>query len=421
MGIRLAARRAASITYLALVVCFLAAPRASAQNCMPDGLQGGTCCQPATITLPVFPAVTDRAHFVCFETCDVRAEGDVCIQLGAPRVAHLHNQPPIPSIYLIRLTIQTCSLNPRDVWNTNLRAQYSRNWLAAVETPGGPPDTEVWRFLVNGNLAPSAFLTQHFGRNRCVVPPCVSQFPKPHFWGYIDYARNCATGEWQASMALQHDCDAYEHNGSSDRPGTFHRDDSYAFVAPAAGFTANSATIPAAAGHVFQDQDAIRKNLWASLPNITAHEEPLVSGNWVQGASTCPCSAGVGTRQDVQMTVIGAGECNTQFQTIGGAPVPFVQKRIGQWSTGPGRYPGNQSLLMVEGVLQVIDGCTSGGTVEYVKGVATVGGYQAFRLSQSPLASQFVDLGSANRSPTNRLTVVGAKYISNFIFNINLQ
>jgi hypothetical protein len=412
--------RGVSLCLLPVVLSLLSAA-SSAQNCFPDGLQLGACATPATVRLPDFPGVSDRVRYVCFESCDPQIDQDLCYTLGAPRVAHLRNQPPIESIYLIRLTIETCSAHPRTVWMSNLRAQYCRNWLTAVGNPAGPVDTEVWRFLVNGNLAPSTFLSTRFANNARVLPPCTSQYPKPHFWGYVDYARNCATGQWQVSWAIQHDCDYWEHSSASVRPGSFHPNDSYTFVAPSGGFVVNSTTLAPAVGAIGADQDALRKNGWSSLPNVALGEETMVNGQVNFGVSSCPCTPAAGTFQFQQCTLIGTGSCNTRFQTILGAPVPFTQKRIGQWNRPAGSYPGQDSVLLTQGVMQIIDGTTNVGTVEYWKGIASVAGGASTRLSGTPLAGGFIDLGSTNSSPTDRTTLIGAKYVSNYLLNLNVQ
>ena len=74
-----------------LILCLLpaafafVASEARGQDCFPDGLQGGTCANPAAIRLPDFPAVSDRVRYVCFESCDPQLDQEMCYSLGAPR------------------------------------------------------------------------------------------------------------------------------------------------------------------------------------------------------------------------------------------------------------------------------------------------------------------------------------------------
>jgi hypothetical protein len=403
----------------AAAVLGLAVAFPSDAQCIRDGLDGSLCCTPADLRLPAFAAVTQTCQFACLEQCGTRFQHNMLVEIAAPREVNRQGAGVVCGVDLIRMTFKTRTTTPRTLWTVRLRAQYARNWLASVGDPAGPPDTEVWRFLVNGSMAPSSFLLGRFGQNDCAVPPCVSQYPSPHFWGYIDFAQNCSTGAWQAAFALQHDCDMLEHGSTSARPGTFHPVEAYVFVGPSAGFTFDATGVPAALGTMALED--VRRNAWESYPNICTFEESLVQGFLSQVRELCPCSGGTtAPAQYVDTAVSGSGECSTSFQSTGSASNPFLQKRLGHWQLGAGSYPGDQFLLLDEGLLQYIDGCTGRGSLQYLKGVTTIGGFPAVRLNEIPLGSQFVDLGSANRSPSDLSSVVGDKYITAYVLNLNL-
>jgi hypothetical protein len=405
--------------FFVVLLLLPAGPSASGQ-CLSDGLQGGACCQPADLQLPAFPAIQQRAKFICFENCRSRFEGELCIDLAVPRQVNVEGVGRIEGLYFVLLTIRTCSLNPRTLWTSNLRATYSRSWSESL-SGSGPPDAQVWRFLLNSNLAPSDFLVRRFGANACALPPCASAYPKPHFAGYIDYARNCTTGEWQAALALQHDCDAFEHGVTSDRPGSFHPGLSYVFVAPSDTFVVNSTTLLTAFGAVPSGQEAVRRNQWSALPDVVLFEETISSGSVSRVRSFCACTTAPTTdSQFVEIAVSGNALCGSQYESLSDSRI-FVQKRIGRWNRGAGLFPGQEVLLFAQGYLQYRDACTASSSVQYFKGIVTIGGFPAFTSSLAPLANQFIDLGSVNRSPTNPSTSIGVKYISDFLISMNLQ
>ncbi|MBI1849199.1 MAG: hypothetical protein HYR85_02535 [Planctomycetes bacterium] len=413
----------ARVFSLALLFAVAGVSPALAQNCpQPDGLDPGpppvNCCAPAQLNLPQFPAVSQGMKYICFDSCNATLQPNLCVDIGAPQPVQ-QGGAIICGIYLIRYQIKTCNpANPIVLWTGTMRAHYSRTWGAAA---GAAPDTQVWRFLLNGDLVPSQALLAH-ANNTCVVAPCRAAFNnRIHVWGYIDYALDCNNGRFQAAWGLNHGCDYSEHSPGSARPGAFHPTRSYTWLGPTAGFVINSSTLQPSVGAL--TQDSVRLNRWAAAPAICVVREPA-QGSIDPTLPFCPCSGPIaGPAQYLQSFFRGQGVCNTNWQPLPNAPIPFMQKRIGSW-TNPAVFPGTQELLFDEGFLQWVDGCMPGlVSTQYVKGVETIGGFPAFKITTppTPLGRQFEDLGTANRGPNNPAPIFGANYVSWYILNLNAQ
>ena len=145
-----------TLSRIALALGFtaaLVATPASAQCGGPDNLDGGPCCAPAGVVLPSFPKIlgTD-ARWLAFDNCNLALNKGYCVDLGKPQPL-MAGGAIYCGQYNIRLQLRDC---PTGVlhWSGGLRAQYSRNWQES-SIPGAVNLT-VWRFIVNGDLVPSA-------------------------------------------------------------------------------------------------------------------------------------------------------------------------------------------------------------------------------------------------------------------------
>jgi hypothetical protein len=404
---------------LALGTTIGMATAAFAQNCpQPDGLDGpaGACCQPAQTILPQFPTISQQMRYICWDNCNAQINANACVDIAAP-VPVPQNGALVCGVYLIRYTIKTCGAN-QVLWSGSMRAQYSRTWAEASGAAG--PDFQVWRFLLNGDLVPSAFLLSHFPNNQCVVAPCRAAFNNAiHTGGYIDYAFDCVNGRWQAAWALDHNCDLFEHAvGVSARPGNFHAFKSYTWLGPGGGFVVNPGQLAPSVG--FQ-QGTIRKNQWIAVPQICLFREPVVQGAIdFTGRPSCVCGTTTAVNaQFIPTFTSGQGLCGSGWMLSPNAVIPFQQKRIGSW-TNAAIFPGTEDLLLDEGHLNYVDGCIGTVSTQYFEGVETRGGFPPFTLTTppTPLGQQFEDWASTNRTPNNPATLVGAPYISDYIINM---
>jgi hypothetical protein len=352
----------------------------------------------------------------------------VCIDLGEPRPAQ-QNGGTVCGVYVIPVTVRTCGAAAQVAWTANLTAHYSRNWLA-WSAAGATPDFGVWRFLLNGDVIPSAFAIQRYGNNRCVVPACFATYHAIYVQGYVDYAFDCVNRRWLASGAFDHGCDLYAHGQSTSvRPGPaagFDPGRSYTWVFPAANFSpfAGSATDPVGNGSALSQEAAFRLDQWTTAPDICNCEELALVANVGSGSGLCECPASAtGAPQFVETFVSAAGECNSTLNT-GQFPLPFVQKRIGRW-TNAATYPGGQYLLLEMGYLAYGDACEGTLAPQYMEGVETIGGFRAITYDGIPLDRQFDDWGSSNPrpaagTPPHPNPIVGAPHITWYLTHMNL-
>jgi hypothetical protein len=418
--------RLPGILFVAALVASLQGAAAFAQ-CGPDGLSGGPCCTGATAVLPNFPALSLGVKYICWDNCGVRLNRDVCIDLGQPRPVQ-QNGGNVCGVYVIPVTVRTCGAAARVAWTGNLTAHYTRNWVT-LSGPGGTPDLCVWRFLLNGDVIPSAFALQRYGNNRCVVPACFATFSAIYVQGYIDYAFRGSLAEWTASGAFDHGCDAFTHSSLSARPapaGGLDPGRSYTWVFPAADFSPFDAgtTVPASGGSLQLGQCAFRTNYWPIAPSICLMPEPVFSGGVGPQSSFCSCpTGGSGALQFVDTIVMATGACTSSLNA-GGSSSSFVQKRIGNW-TNPGVFPGPQSLLLGMGIGAYLEGCTRVTSPQYFEGVETIGGFAAQTYSGAALGRQLEDWGSSNPRPAPGTTptpsvVIGVPHLTWYLTYLTL-
>jgi len=404
--------RLAALALLAV----LAAPRPSLAQCQPDGLDVNPCCTPTPVVLPVFPGFNDTSQFICFRDCTAQINANLCVTIDPPQ--QVISGGPVCGIYLVRFRVKLCG-SGQVLWNGKLRAHYSRNWLE-TDTSGNP--VGVWRFLLNGDIRPTAaLLTSAQGGNPSVVPKCFAAFGQVYVYGHIDYAFDCNSGGWSAAWAFTHECDSIHHPPSSPRmapAGGFHPTRSFVFLGPS-GFVVDPINTPPAIGGAFAE--AVRWNDWSTLPGICRGEE-FAQGQTTLLGDYCECTTPgtTGPAQFAFTDVRGMGACGTMFQTLL-PPVshPFLQKRIGHWSN-PAVFPGFEFLCLDTGEIEYTNACTGATTNEFFQGTSTAGGFPATDYGGNPLGRSFLDLGSANRNPGNLSVRIGVPSISRYVVNLSL-
>ena len=395
---------------VALAALFVAPATGSAQ-CMPDNLDSAPCCTPVNVQLPNFPSIQQSSKFICFNNCATQINQNLCVTLGAPRPA-LTGGAFVCGVYTINVKVTTCGGAAQTLWQGTMRAQYSRNWTES-NTAGAL--VGVWRFLLNGDLRASAFLQGNPGwASPNVQPACYSTFNAIYVAGYVDYAVDCATGVWSAAWALNHDCDMNHHPAGSPRAGAFHPTRSWTFVGPGAGFVVDPVGALTAGG--LSGGEAFRWNDWSTAPAICRAEEPN-NGVFASQGNVCPCG-GAGTQYDNTLLSV-AGFCGSTMRTLLLPAVQLLQKRVGRW-TNAAVFPNLRELAINMGDVDYLNSCNSATSVEFMEGVTTVGGNTAFTYAGTPLGTQFVDLGSSNRSPTNMSRRVGVPHVTQYIANIDL-
>ncbi len=390
-----------------IVLLFLAgavAPPARAVIPILDGLDG-PCCLPAQVNLPQFPPMVLDSKYVCWRNCGPGLSGNV--------KATLTPVPAACGIYLLRYTVTNQGGN-LTAWSGTLVMTYSRTWLEARVDPANP-DIQIWRFLLNGDLKVSNELIDRFGNNTCVVAPCAPVFNRNiHVSGYIDYAQDCNTGQFEIAYALDHDCDLYEHqSGFSCRQGNYHSNQSYSWVGPSAGFQCEPG-LPAADGPVFCE--AFRNyNFNMPLNNICETEQPILQGAIQTEAEFCPCTS-VPAAPQYKLQQYGAmTACNSLSNSVNVDVFPgLLSKSIGFW-TDPARYPGPELLHLERSMADYVDGCSQQGSIRHFRGVMTQEGYFTYKLTPAgflPLPPRMLDLGDATLPNMNGQPLIGKRTIS---------
>ncbi len=360
----------------------------------PDGFDfPGACCIPATPNLPQFPSITQNIKYICWRDCQPSLCRDLCVTFGAPVPAAAGGVVFGCGVYFIPITIKR---GAQVLYTGRLIGTYARTWLE--DTIPGPVrilETQVWRFLLNGDLFPSAVI-------QGIANPCVAQcwrtFGAIYFTGYIDYRNFCPDVSWDVEWALDHGCDFWAHNPDSGRPAPaagLHPNFSYDFVGPNT-FTC-SLSVPPSAGPVLLE--SVRSLIWNGLqPPLCLCEEPLVEGVMNPIQDFCPCGPPAGGAPQYVLTeFFGMGLCGSSFRTGTVGPKPFAQKRLGFFTNADGTP--FKFLLLKMGDVEYIDACVpppGNRTIEYFEGVETIGGFPAFTLNGQFLGSQFDDDGSSN-------------------------
>jgi len=393
----------------ALAAGALLAPRAAAQCGLPDNLDGGPCCSSASVNLPVFPPQSGDSLWICFDNCAPAFQRPFCVTIGKPKPVATAGAL-VCGEYTIRFQLKDCATNLLH-WSGGVRATYSRTWQEST-TAGLAPLT-VWRFIINGDLVPSA----NVPNNPFEKPASLNQYSRLYVSGHIDYALDCATNTWRVAWALNHECDQVHHNSQSVRPapaGGFDPGKSFSIVGPGTGF------VPAPNNTLVSDgpinQGSFRWNNWAAAPAICTYREPA-QGNFIANTPFCLCGPSTAGAQNIDSTVFASGMCGSAV-----SPAPngrFTQKRIGMW-TNPAVFPGVEHLLFDFGDLRLANPCTGTQSIEWYEGSETIGGYPAFDITGVALGRQFEDLGSCNTSAVSTNRRIGAPHVVYSILNFNM-
>lgn len=404
--------RVISSLFVFAAALFLRTSPAAAQ-CLPDNLDTVPCCVPVGVTLPVFPAISQSSKFVCFRDCAPVVNANLCVTVDPPVPT------PVCGVYTIKFKVRQCGGTMPILFQGNLRAQYSRNW---IESPLPGAMTGVWRFLLNGDWKASAFLqASPSWASPNVKPGCYTAYNAMYVAGYIDYAFDCATSTWTAAWAFNHDCDRIHHPPGSPRPAPgagYHPTRTWTFLGPGTGFVVDP-TVGTITGVGPAIDEAVRWNDWSTQPAICRGEEKS-TGNVVQLGPVCMCSTMPTAPGQYENTAIDVfGGCGSMSRTLLPPIVPMVQKRIGRWTVA-GTFPGFEYLNIDMGDMDYFNSCTGLTTTEFFEGVTTLGGYPAMSYAGVPFGRTQMDLGSSNRSPLSMARRVGVPHITQFVINLNL-
>jgi len=398
---------------LFVLAAFTVLGRASAQCPVPDNLDGGPCCALTSEKVPPLKAFTQSALDICWRDCGIDFVGP-CRARWTP----LHVLPATGQDCGYRLQrLELLDVNGMLKWSGTMRLLYSRTWIEI--DPSGTP-LQVWRYLVNGDLRPTAAV----GPAPCPLPPCALAFNgRVRFTGYIDYALDCATPGAVPRQAwmLSHVCDTVDHAPGFPRAGAFHPDRSYTFVGPSAGFVpAPVVAIEGTPGSPFSYVRRLRHPVPGTTGPIRCEYEERAS-HVLPNATFCLCTVGPALSMQWNtgpLTMPGA--CGTSISPPG-IPVPgFVSMGIGSW-TLPGVYTGVEDLRWNVGAYADVDPCTGVTRNAIFYGVTTLGGYGAVDLMSgglgAPLPLIFIDQADSISTPGTG--VANVPFRSEIVLNLN--
>jgi len=373
---------------LSLGLLALVAPAASAQCPVPDGLDG-PCWQPVTPNLPQFPSVEMPGTGICWDQCTALPQQCVRVDLGVP------NQSACGA-YSANLIVREC-LNGDPVLRGSARLDYTRTW--EEERPTNPPTrVQVYRFTLKVDLTPSTVVPP----DPCIVPSCLGQWPQAFYYGYVDYARDCATGTFETAVVLYHACDNFIHRpGLSDRPGAFHPNRSFAIVAPSSAvnpFVANNAQ--AATGPMVAEA---MRNVPQLPGQLCIAEERLAQGTIDFVGEGCGCTLAQNPDQITARRFGGSGTCTvagfgpSTFVSVNTTPnFPWfhgMTTSIGEWTTDVG-YPGKEQAWVDEVPMLYRDSCANAAFGEVYYGGTTDAGWVVVPLPGMVASQRFTDLAS---------------------------
>ncbi len=378
---------------------------AAAQCPTPDQLDGGPCCTTTTPNAPRVPNFTQDSLQICWLDCNVDAINAIEAVWSSPTPGDNCRN------YAKRLRLRDTSAVV--LWNGRIKFRYSRTW---VETDTTGSQRQVWRFLANGDVRPTAAA----GSPPCPVPPCAApNGNKVRLTGYVDYALDCTGAFREFSWMLTHACDRFEHVAGFPRAGIFHPDRTYSFVGPAAGFVV-SPIQPLEAGS--GTLEAVRRIARVAGSTIdTCEFEEQIQHSLTPLGQFCACGPITAPQQYAFGDLKVSGACGSTLTSTGSVLLPgYVTMGIGSW-TVPGTFPGIEALRWTCGGYLYGDPCVGVVRDEAFFGVATHGGWPANQLLSSgvglSLPSIFIDQGNslrANLGPT-----LNRPYRSDHILNLN--
>jgi len=254
------------------------------------------------------------------------------------------------------------------------------------------------------------------------VPPCAPVHGnRVRFTGYLDYAKNCATGMFQEAWMLTHSCDFIDHHAGFPRAGAFHPERAYTFVGPAAGFVPGPVQpIEGTPGSPFEDVRRLNLPPVGALGPTTCEYEERITFGLNPFQQLCLCGQSNTPQYSIASLSLN-GVCGTFVFSPGTPFLPgFISMGIGSW-TVPAVYPGLERLRWNVAGYDYFDPCADIGEHEVFFGATTIGGYPATQLlitGPGPLLP-LCFLDQANSVRVDGTTVMNVPYWSDHILNLN--
>lgn len=392
-----------------------------AAQCGIDDGAVGPCCAPTQLAIPVFPPMQLAGKGAVLKDCGVEAQ--------FPTGNLVTNVQVAPDYWLFTLAING---GGAVIPGSTFFGKYSRTWM---ENTGGG-QIQVWRFLVNGD----ATYTIPAGAVPGLPVPTSAFAPynlPVHFSGAIDYAKNCATGQWNIAYWLTHGCPVEMHAPWSARPipaaGAWARR-TYHFVAPA---NFNFAAVgPTPVGTLFGE--SLRMSAVSSAGvYFTQSETPVINGSVTNGAPFCAClppGAAPASLRSSDMQLNGFAACMGAVLPFNTLPVPGIfptgmrSLSLGAHSLAPAAgqfYPSIGTRVAHQTAVIVDNGpCTgiTAGNIHLYGGVVTSGSNPLVSFTAAPVAGAIgnqLDLGNMLVTGAGAWVIgFGAPYVSDRVFGL---
>lgn len=378
-----------------------------------DGFEDtGNCCALTGASLPIaFPAAEQEIRYFTWNNCNLARNKTLCVELSALEFARDGEGDVIGcGTYKLPVSMLTCGQQALPLFSGELIATYSRTWVE--KQPTEDPDTQVWRFMINGDLAPSSFVLARYGDNPH-LPQCQATYAGLiHWFGYIDYRRDCSTLEWETEWVLEHACDRFHHDQGSLRTGTYHPGRSFNFAGPST-FTPTT------------DYSIFDLDVRDSSPGLRKIE---YNGNdfarcyrYENFHSTATftldpeCACGVpGEEQYIHTQLDATTSCISEITA------PAIRKKLGYFEHP--EFGILRRITMWVGPSLFVDECAESTRFEYLEGVEVLSNRtENFKLTESgdlvPLGATFVDLASSNDDTGGPLQ--GVPHFSRLHINLN--
>ena len=393
-------------------------PVAAQDPCFTPDMFAGPCCDEIDPNLPQLAPFTVQGTGICWDGCALAGEECTLVAVDAPVATDVCGQ------YDVTVSIQSCS--GAQLLKGVGRMDYARTWTEQGTAPGpdGPieADYQVWRYLLKIDFES----TEEGGpQPSCTVPADLVVNDTVFYYGYVDYAKVCQTGQFEHALMLFHGCDWLINNQLlSSNQGGANPIRSHAIVAP------DTQLIPFQPLDFFvaaapTDFDAVRTIGDLANPGgpagCNAEEDLLPNGTYNPLAYGCLCPPSAGPTQVAVIDMVGQSDCGSAFQSLnlfGVTPwFETVSMSIGEWTTG-NDYPGPERVRADEGLFLYRDGCEAaagaangGQAFEIFYGAETVGGFAAYLrepFGVQVFAQHFVDLVSNWRRPAGSPLVLPA-------------
>ncbi len=400
-----------------------------------DGFNLG-CCSTPQPNLPNFPAFTESGVYGCFLDCNLEAQFNETVALGAPLFVAC-------DLAAIPVTVTGGTVSDPSFSGT-LLGKYERTWMEILSTGAM---RQVWRFLVNGDLTYN--LSPIAPGAPCPVPPCaVPPVNLPvHFTGHIDYAMDCGpvvvgTSPWHIALNLNHVTGCLNHASFSARPlvgPPAHNNRTYSLVAPS-NFVFGPSSVPSGSPLVGESVRSAALNLTTS-PAYQCFGEAHVAifGTVQDNSQTCyGCGPVIGVGAPIwhNQEIHGGVSCGplTVLLPFDTTPIPgvfptgMVSMEIGSYvGINPDAFPTGRSISLNYGVMHYVDNCLPNDFPFFVfTGVGHTGGSPAILFGPNPSAapvSKFVDLQSMELPSSSGLfgPGIGALFLPRKVWSLNPQ